>query len=75
MSSSQPGDAIRLNIIKAFDHGKNHRAVLPFFHEIGVLHPGRHTLSKQQLASEVGDVVLGRKDGRGDRLSFGGRFG
>ena len=63
--SDQP-HAVRLNMAAAIDAlgGADHVAGLGY-DEIGdgVTNPGRHVLNPDQLVTEIGDVVLSRRDG------------
>lgn len=60
MQGRHPGDAIRLNLARAW------RAISPSnpprFYETGPAAPGWHHLSPTRLAAGTGDIVLSRKD-------------
>ncbi len=59
MSDYAPGDALRLNLARAWDALPD----TPDFIETGPAHRGTHTLRKTHLFETTGDVVVGRKDG------------
>ncbi|WP_424933063.1 tRNA glutamyl-Q(34) synthetase GluQRS [Amaricoccus macauensis] len=59
MSDWQAGDAIRLDLGKAFDFIGNERLA---FEETGSLFKGVHGVDAERLRMGIGDVVLGRKD-------------
>ena len=57
MAERREGDAIRLNLARALAQ------VGPLaFTETGPLHPGTHRLDPEEMQSNQGDVVLGRRD-------------
>lgn len=58
MAEAAPGDAIRLDLARAFGRL---RGGLEFL-EAGPLHPGRHAVEAEALMADPGDVVLARRD-------------
>ncbi|MFZ1727753.1 MAG: tRNA glutamyl-Q(34) synthetase GluQRS [Albidovulum sp.] len=60
MAERQPGDALRLDLARAFDHLRNQPIG---FDETGPRHEGRITIDPARALATIGDVVLGRKDG------------
>ncbi|WP_347310098.1 tRNA glutamyl-Q(34) synthetase GluQRS [Defluviimonas sp. SAOS-178_SWC] len=58
MSDRKPGDALRLNLGRAFDQIDPDALV---FTETGECHRGQHRISRAKVVSEIGDVVLSRK--------------
>lgn len=59
MAERQPGDALRLDLARAFDHLGNQPIG---FDETGPRHEGRITIDPAQALATIGDVVLGRKN-------------
>lgn len=57
MESRQPGDALRLDLERAF--AQIGRALS--FTEIGPLHPGAHVIDPDEISAQIGDPVLIRK--------------
>jgi glutamyl-Q tRNA(Asp) synthetase len=57
MADAGPGDAIRLDMVRAM-HGMKRIS----FHESGPLHVGTHVLDPAYLLTRVGDSVLSRRD-------------
>lgn len=60
MSSRQPGDALRLHLDRALDRLG---PTLPAFSETGPSLAGTYRTDAERALNEIGDVVLGRKDG------------
>lgn len=58
MSGWQPGEALRLNLVKALEQ----MPALPGFHEVGPVHAGHHPVSGRQLVTGFGDPVLRRRE-------------
>ena len=58
MTDRQPGDALRLDLRKAFAHlrGKTLQ-----FEEIGAAYSGHHVVEADYAMKTIGDIVLGRK--------------
>jgi len=59
MADAQPQDTLRLNMARAWDYLGNNKLL---FKENGPIHDGEHRLAKADMLSEIGDVVLSRRD-------------
>ena len=60
MDSRQPGDALRLDLARAFADPR--LPAHPGFTETGAAHAGFHALDPGQMDQTIGDAVLGRKE-------------
>lgn len=58
LSDRKPGDALRLNMLRAADLLSDALS----FEETGPDRPGIHTVEANQLVETAGDIVLGRRD-------------
>jgi glutamyl-Q tRNA(Asp) synthetase len=58
MASRRPGDALRLDLGRAFDALAGEELA---FTETGEAHRGRHPIDRAQAMARIGDVVLSRK--------------
>jgi len=59
MSSRKTGDALRLDMVRAFETLTD---ALPDFTETGPAHKGRHIIDPARILNDTGDPVLGRKE-------------
>lgn len=59
MREAGPGDAVRLDMDRALGLLDGERLT---WHETGPVHPGRHVVDPAAMRTEIGDVVLARKD-------------